>query len=84
MNIGSGEDVTIRQFSELVTQVVGFAGEIVFDTSKPDGVTKKVSDLSRLAALEWTEQTKLQVGLNLAYQQYVRSRMPLKLDVFLA
>jgi nucleoside-diphosphate-sugar epimerase len=53
INVGYGEDVTIRELAELVARVTGFTGEIVFDASKPDGTMRKLMDLSRLEAMGW-------------------------------
>ena len=69
VNIGVGEDVTIRELAETVQGVVGFSGKIVFDTSKPDGTPRKLMDVSRLHALGWTHRTDLQTGLRSAYRE---------------
>ena len=71
VNIGVGEDVTIRELAETVKQVVGFEGEIVFDTSKPDGTPRKLMDVSRLNGIGWTAKTTLQNGLMVALKEYV-------------
>ena len=68
VNIGTGEDVTIRELAETVMQVVGFEGRIVFDASKPDGTPRKLLDVSRLAALGWRARTALRDGIRLAYE----------------
>lgn len=67
VNIGTGEDVTIRELAETVMRVVGFEGRIVFDASKPDGTPRKLLDVSRLAALGWRARTPLEDGIRLAY-----------------
>ena len=67
INVGTGEDVTIRELAETVMQVVGFEGRIVFDASKPDGTPRKLLDVSRLAALGWRARTALRDGIRLAY-----------------
>lgn len=67
VNIGTGEDVTIRELAETVMQVVGFEGRIVFDSSKPDGTPRKLLDVSRLAELGWRARTPLREGLRAAY-----------------
>jgi GDP-L-fucose synthase len=53
VNIGCGEDLTIRELAELIAKIVGFNGRLVFDTSKPDGTPRKLLDISRLSALGW-------------------------------
>jgi GDP-L-fucose synthase len=67
VNIGSGQDVTIRELAETVMQGVGFTGRIVFDSSKPDGTPRKLLDVSRLAALGWRASTPLADGIRRAY-----------------
>ncbi len=74
VNIGTGEDVTIRELAETVMQAVGFNGRIVFDSSKPDGTPQKLLDVSRLAALGWRYGTTLQDGIRKAYAAYLASR----------
>ena len=71
VNIGTGEDVTIRELAETVMQVVGFNGRIVFDTSKPDGTPRKLLDVSRLAALGWRARTTLRDGIAMANADFV-------------
>ncbi len=67
VNIGCGQDVTIRELAQTVMDVVGFAGSIVFDTTKPDGTPRKLLDVSRLAALGWRARTPLRDGIARAY-----------------
>jgi GDP-L-fucose synthase len=68
VNVGTGEDVTIRELAEMVMQTVGFEGRIVFDASKPDGTPRKLLDVSRLAGLGWRARISLREGLRLAYE----------------
>ena len=68
VNIGTGEDVTIRELAETVMQIVGFEGRIVFDASKPDGTPRKLLDVSRLKSLGWSASTSLRNGIRLAYE----------------
>jgi GDP-L-fucose synthase len=68
VNVGTGEDVTIRELAETVMQVVGFNGRIVFDSSKPDGTPRKLLDVSRLTALGWRSHTTLSDGIRAAYE----------------
>ena len=71
VNVGTGEDVTIRELAETVMQVVGFNGRIVFDSSKPDGTPRKLLDVSRLAALGWRARTTLRDGIAMANADFV-------------
>lgn len=71
VNIGTGEDVTIRELAETVMDVVGFKGDIVFDGSKPDGTPRKLLDVGRLAATGWKPQVGLREGIALAYQDFL-------------
>jgi GDP-L-fucose synthase len=68
VNIGCGEDVTIRELAETVQQIVGFRGRIAFDTSKPDGTPRKLLDVSRVESLGWRARTSLAEGIQLAYR----------------
>ncbi|MBR1294560.1 GDP-L-fucose synthase [Bradyrhizobium ottawaense] len=70
INIGSGEDITIAEFARVVAAVVGYQGEIRFDTSRPDGTPRKLLDISRLAELGWRAKTPLEHGLRQVYQEY--------------
>jgi GDP-L-fucose synthase len=67
VNIGCGQDVTIRELAETVMDVVGCKAKITFDTSKPDGTPRKLLDVSRLAALGWRARTALREGIAQAY-----------------
>jgi len=71
VNIGTGEDVTIRELAETVMEVVGFTGRIVFDATKPDGTPRKLLDVGRLHALGWKHRIDLKQGIALAYQDYL-------------
>lgn len=71
INIGTGEDLTIKDLALLIQKVVGFEGELVFDSSKPDGTPRKLMDVSKLHALGWKHQIELEQGLKLAYQDYL-------------
>ena len=74
INVGTGEDCTIRELAETVARVTGFAGRLVFDVDKPDGAPRKLLDVSRLAALGWRPQIGLEEGLRDAYAWYVENR----------
>ena len=73
INVGTGEDITIRELAERVAAVAGWSGEFEYDPSKPDGTPRKVMDVSRLRALGWTAKTPLETGLKAAYEWYVRN-----------
>jgi len=68
VNIGTGEDVTIAELVQTVMEVVGFEGQVRFDTSKPDGTPRKLLDVNRLSALGWNAKTKLRDGIQRAYE----------------
>jgi GDP-L-fucose synthase len=72
VNIGTGEDVTIRELAETVMKVIGFEGRIVFDSSKPDGTPRKLLDVSRLQSLGWRFRTDLHTGVGLAYADFLK------------
>jgi GDP-L-fucose synthase len=74
VNIGYGSDVSIREVALLVREIVGFEGEVVFDTSKPDGMPRKLLDCSRLAALGWSPKIPLRQGIERTYQWYLSHR----------
>jgi GDP-L-fucose synthase len=76
INIGSGQEVSIRQVTETVKQIIGFAGEIVWDDSKPDGMPRKLMDSSRLFAMGWRPQVDLETGSRLAYDDFLKKFPP--------
>ena len=71
VNVGTGDDVTIRKLAELICQVVAFEGELAFDAGKPDGAPRKLLDVSKLESLGWTAKTSLADGLADAYSWYL-------------
>lgn len=71
VNIGTGTDVTIQELAQTVIDVVGFKGQLVFDTSKPDGTPRKLMDVSRLSGLGWKASTSLVDGIQIAYQDFL-------------
>lgn len=72
VNIGTGEDVTIKNLAALVKQIIGFQGEIIWDTSKPDGTPRKLMDVSKLHGLGWHHKIALEDGIKLAYQDFLK------------
>lgn len=73
VNIGVGEDVTIRELAETIKDVVGFEGELTFDTSKPDGTPRKLVDTSKINGLGWAANVGLQDGVQRAYNWYLEN-----------
>lgn len=73
INVGYGSDITIAELARTVGQVVGYQGEIDFDTSKPDGAPRKLMDSSRLNSLGWQAKVNLSDGLTLAYQDFLKN-----------
>jgi len=71
INIGSGEEISIRELAFNVASVIGYKGEIKFDHSKPDGTPRKLLDSSRLQNLGWNARTNLNEGIQIAYQDYI-------------
>ena len=69
VNIGTGEDVTIRELAELISDVLGYGGELVFDTSKPDGTPRKLLDVSRIHGLGWRHSIPLRQGIESVVRQ---------------
>ena len=74
INIGTGEDVSIRELAEIVARVLGFSGELVFDSSKPDGTPRKLMDVTRLHTLGWQHVTSLEQGIERTWHA-VRDRL---------
>ena len=74
INIGCGQDVTIRELAELVASVVGFPGTLTFDSSKPDGTPRKLLDIGRLAGLGWAPRISLEKGVSDTYNWFVAAQ----------
>ncbi len=72
VNIGTGEELSIKDLALLIKKVVGFEGDILFDASKPDGTPRKLSDVSRLHSLGWQHRTGLEDGLKTTYEWYLQ------------
>ncbi|MEE8280265.1 MAG: NAD-dependent epimerase/dehydratase family protein, partial [Alphaproteobacteria bacterium] len=73
VNVGTGKDITIGHLAGLVGEVVGYRGEIVFDTSKPDGTPRKVVDVTRLASLGWKAKIGLRDGIARTYRWFLEN-----------
>lgn len=76
VNVGSGKEVTIKELAELVKEVVGFEGELGWDSTKPDGTPRKLMDSSKLAGLGWEPKISLRDGLRDTYQWYLENVKP--------
>ena len=78
INVGTGQDCTIRELAETVAEVVGLEGEIVFDTDKPDGTPRKLLDVSRLQALGWEAGIPLKEGLQDTYRWFLDNQAAIR------
>ena len=74
LNIGTGEDLSIKDLALLIKKVTNFQGEIIFDSSKPDGTPRKLMDVSKLNALGWKHRIELEEGIKLAYADFQRKK----------
>ncbi len=72
LNVGCGDDLTIRQLAEAIAAVVGYRGEITWDRTQPDGTPRKLMDVSRLTKLGWTARIPLEEGIRRTYQEYLK------------
>ena len=75
VNVGTGEDVTIRELAELVKETVGFAGELRWNTDKPDGTPRKLMDVTRLHNMGWKHTTELKEGIAVTYQDFLANEV---------
>lgn len=75
VNAGTGKEISIKELAELIAKVTGFQGEILWDTSKPNGTPRKLLDVSKSAALGWTYRVELEEGIRLAYEDFLNHRM---------
>ena len=71
VNIGTGEDISIRELAETICEVVGYGGELAFNTDMPDGTPRKLLDVSRLHGMGWRHTTELKTGIQKAYQHFL-------------
>jgi len=71
VNIGTGTDITIRELADVIREIVGFKGGVIWDNTKPDGTPKKLLDISRIKALGWEPQTTLEQGIRKTYEWYI-------------
>ena len=75
VNAGTGKEITIKALTELVAKVVGYEGEILWDTSKPNGTPRKLLDVSKSAAMGWRYRTELEDGIKVAYEDFLNNPM---------
>ena len=75
INIGTGKDITIGEFAKLVSEVVGYKGDFIFDNNKPDGTPQKLLDISKINKLGWQAKISLRDGLKMAYEAYGKTLM---------
>lgn len=75
VNLGTGKELTIRELAETVKRVVGYEGELEFDSSKPDGTPRKLLDVSKLEGLGWKYKTELEDGIRLSYEDFLHNEM---------
>lgn len=75
VNAGTGKELTIKELTELVAKVVGYTGEIKWDTTKPNGTPRKLLDVSKATNLGWTYKTELEDGLRLSYEDFLNNPM---------
>lgn len=73
VNVGTGQDQTIRELAQLVKETIGYAGDVEFDATKPDGAPRKILDASRILALGWTPQVSLEQGIAATYRAYLKT-----------
>ena len=73
VNAGTGKEISIKALTELIAQIIGYSGEILWDTSKPNGTPRKVLDVSKAAALGWKYKTELADGIRLAYEDFLNN-----------
>ena len=73
VNAGTGKELSIKDLTELVAKAIGYTGEILWDTSKPNGTPRKLLDVSKAAALGWTYRTELEEGIRLAYDDFLNN-----------
>lgn len=74
INIGTGEDISIKELAELIKEIVGFEGELYFNTFKPDGTMVKLTDPSKLHSLGWQHKVELEKGIKTIYEWYLNNK----------
>tara|TARA_Y100000992_G_scaffold295549_1_gene256602 strand:+ start:335 stop:1258 length:924 start_codon:yes stop_codon:yes gene_type:complete len=72
INLGTGNEITIKQLAEIIKKIIGYDGKIIFDTSRPDGIKRKILDNSKIKELKWEPRFTLEEGVKLTYQDYLQ------------
>ena len=75
INLGTGKEISIKELAETVKEIVGYQGNIVFDSSKPDGTPRKLLDISKLTSLGWKYKTELREGIKQTYEDFLTAEM---------
>jgi GDP-L-fucose synthase len=75
VNAGTGKELTIKELTELVAKVIGYEGEIKWDTTKPNGTPRKLLDVSKAEGLGWHYKTELEEGIRLSYEDFLQNPM---------
>lgn len=78
INVGFGTDLSIKELAEIIKEVVGFKGQIVFDTSKPDGTFRKLTDITKIKNLGWSPKTNLKDGIQIVYKWFLKNKEIIK------
>jgi GDP-L-fucose synthase len=72
LNIGMGNDLSIHDLAQLIQKIIGFEGDLIFNTEKPDGTPRKVMDISKIKSMGWEPKIDLETGIRLAYNDYLK------------
>lgn len=75
VNAGIGKELTIKELAKLVAKVIGYEGDILWDTSRPNGTPRKLLDVSKATQLGWTYKTELEEGIRLSYEDFINNPM---------
>jgi len=75
VNVGTGKDISIRELAELIKTIVGYEGNIIFDTTKPDGTPRKLLDLNYIHSLGWHHKIELEEGIKMTYQDFLKNQL---------
>lgn len=75
VNVGTGKDISIRELAELIKTIVGYEGNIIFDTTKPDGTPRKLLDLNYMHSLGWHHKIELEEGIKMTYQDFLENQL---------